>query len=256
MSTRAALDTEAHEVVAPSQRTSRHSCNRENDEACRECAVRSVSVCDALEPDDLASLNLLKEKVCFNPKETLFYQDDSALSVYNVTSGSVRLYKLLPDGRRQIVGFMMPGDFIGLSLSERNGYSADAIDTVHACRFNRADFVSFVVAKPNLLRKLHEAATHELTLAQDHMVLLGRRSADEKMASFLVTMRDRLIRLGSSAVTIPLPMTRQDLADYLGLTLETVSRVISRLGRERVLLVVPNGIRILNSARLEELGAS
>lgn len=256
MATHEAFDLAARAVESRERLAERHGCNAKGAGACADCSVRSVSVCAALDPDELKSLNAIQEKADFESKETLFLQGDVANSVYNITSGSVRLYKILPDGRRQIVGFMLPGDFIGLSLSERNGYSADAIDHVRACRFKRSDFVSFVDEKPHLLRKLHGAATHELTVAQDHMVLLGRRSADEKVASFLITMRDRLIRLGASAVTIPLPMTRQDLADYLGLTLETVSRVISKFGRERVLLVVPDGIRILNPARLEELGAN
>nr|WP_309391972.1 helix-turn-helix domain-containing protein [Chelatococcus sambhunathii] len=198
----------------------------------------------------------MSEKSVLAAKETLFLQGDVADAVYNVTCGMLRLYKLLPDGRRQIVGFLLPGDFVGLSLSERFGFSADAIETVSACRLDRATFARFVDLKPHLLRRLHEAATHELTVAQDHMVLLGRRSAEEKVAAFLLSMRERLRRLGGSSVTIPLPMTRQDLADHLGLTLETVSRVISRLARDRIILVVPDGIRILDLSRLERLGAS
>jgi CRP/FNR family transcriptional regulator len=165
-------------------------------------------------------------------------------------------YKLLPDGRRQIVGFLLPGDFVGLSLNERYGFAADAIDRVTACRFDRDAFAAFVDRKPHLLRRLHEAATHELTVAQDHMVLLGRRTADEKVADFLLTMRRRLRRLGAGSVTIPLPMTRQDLADYLGLTLETVSRVISKLARDKIILVIPDGVRIMDPLRLERLGAT
>lgn len=223
---------------------------------CTACVVRVVSVCASLAADELIGLNDLAEKAKFEPKETLFIQGDEADAVFNVTCGMLRLYRLLPDGRRQIVGFLLPGDFLGLSLSDRFGFSVDAIDSVSACRFDRHAFIAFIDSKPHFLRRLHEAATHELTLAQDHMVLLGRRSAEEKVACFLLSMRERLRRLGSSVVTIPLPMTRQDLADHLGLTLETVSRVVSKLGREKVLLVVPDGVRILDPRRLEEIGAS
>lgn len=231
-------------------------CSTAKAVACAECGVRNVSVCAALQPDELDALNRLSDKARFEPKETLFMQGDEAAAVYNVTCGTLRLYKLLPDGRRQIVGFLLPGDFIGLSLSERYGFSADAIDHVTACRFDRSAFVGFVDSKPHLLRRLHEAATHELTVAQDHMVLLGRRTADEKVASFLLTMRERLRRLGGSAITIPLPMTRQDLADHLGLTLETVSRIVSRFARDKIVLVVPDGLRIMDPERLEAIGAS
>lgn len=231
-----------------------HCANASGD--CAGCGVRGVSVCASLEDDELAGLNGLAEKVRFEPKATLFIQGDDADAVFNVTCGTLRLYRLLPDGRRQVVGFLLPGDFIGLSLAERFGFSADAVDSVSACRFDREAFIDFVDSKPHFLRRLHAAASHELTLAQDHMVLLGRRSAVEKVACFLLSFRERLRRLGSSVVTIPLPMTRQDLADHLGLTLETVSRVVSRLARERVILVVPDGVRILNPQRLEEIGAN
>ncbi|MGE0726065.1 MAG: cyclic nucleotide-binding domain-containing protein [Alphaproteobacteria bacterium] len=223
---------------------------------CEQCKVRSVSVCAALGPDELAELERLAEAAIFAKDEAVVAAGEPASSVYNLTAGSVRLLRLLPDGRRQIVGFLLPGDFVGLSLAERHAFSAEAIEPVRACRFARTAFSSLVDAKPHLLRRLHEAATHELSIAQDHMVLLGRRSAEEKVAAFLVGLRDRLVRLGGSAVTIPLAMTRQDIADYLGLTIETVSRTISRMGRDRVLLVVPDGIRIIDAPRLETLAAS
>jgi len=222
---------------------------------CSECGVKDVSVCDALRAEELDDLNALAEKATFEAKETLFIQGDPAKAVYTVTSGTLRVYKLMSDGRRQIVGFMMPGDFLGLSLSERHGFSVDAIDRVSACRFERLGFVSFIDLKPHLLRRLHEAATHELTVAQDHMVLLGRGSSEERVAAFLLSMRKRLRRLGGGLLTIPLPMSRQDLADHLGLTLETVSRTLSKLARDRVLLIVPDGVRITDAARLERLGA-
>ena len=178
---------------------------------CATCKVRSISVCAALELSELSALEALAEDVHFAETETIALQGDAADAVYTVTEGCIRLFKLLPDGRRQIVGFLLPGDFMGLALLDR---------------------------KPHLLRGLHEAATHELPLAQDHMVLLGRRTAEEKVAAFLLGLRDRRRRLGGNAVTVSLPITRSDIADYLGLTIETVSRTISKLVRARAILVV------------------
>lgn len=221
--------------------------------ACSDCKVRSASICAALDADELHELEKLAEDAHFPDKSTLLMQDDPAASVYNITEGTVRLYKLLSDGRRQIVGFLLPGDFMGLSLGERYAFSADAIEPVTACRFNRLAFSALIDEKPHLLRRLHAAATHELTVAQDHMILLGRRGAEEKVAGFLVSLRNRLRRLGRGSVTVPLPMTRQDIADYLGLTIETVSRMITKLSRDRLLMVVPGGVRILNDAALEAL---
>jgi CRP/FNR family transcriptional regulator, anaerobic regulatory protein len=223
---------------------------------CAGCKVRNVSVCAALDASELDELDALAEDIHFADEQTITVQGDSADAVYTVTEGAVRLYKLLPDGRRQIVGFLLPGDFVGLALSDRYAFCADAIKPVAACRFRRDAFIALTKAKPHLLRRLHEAATHELALAQDHMVLLGRRTAEEKVAAFLVSLRDRRRRLGGGAVTIPLPMTRTDIADYLGLTIETVSRTLSKLARARVILVVPDGVRLLDLERVEALAAA
>lgn len=238
-------------------RSSAHSCPHGLQEGtCAGCKVRSASVCAALDGPDLRRLEELAEEAHFAGKDTIVAQGEAARSVYNVTAGTVRLVRLLPDGRRQIVGFLLPGDFMGLALSERYGFSAEAVEPVTACRFARGAFAALVDEKPHLLRRLHDAATHELEVAQDHMVLLGRRSAEERVAAFLLNLRDRRHRLGGGEVLVPLPMTRADIGDYLGLTIETVSRTISKLARTRALLVVPDGIRLLDAARLEALVAA
>ena len=228
------------------------SCCRAK-ESCLDCKVRLVSICAALDSQELCALEALAEQSIFAPKETLFLQDHPAHAVYNVTEGVVRLYKLLPDGRRQIVGFALPGDFLGLAMADQYGVCADAVELVTACRFSRVAFSGLLDEKPHLLRRLHEFATHELTLAQDQMVVLGRRTADEKIATFLIGLRNRWARLSRASVTIQLPMNRQDIADFLGLTIETVSRTLSRFARERAILIVPDGVRLLDPERMEQL---
>jgi CRP/FNR family transcriptional regulator len=223
---------------------------------CAQCGIRMFSVCAALDMRELCDLEALGREASFAPKSVLFAQDQPADAVFNVTEGVVRLYKLLPDGKRQIVGFALPGDFLGLAMAERYGFSADAVQDVKVCRFPREAFSSFVDAKPHLLRRLHEFATHELSLAQDQMVLLGRRTAEEKVASFLIGLRSRLARINMASVTVPLPMTRQDIADFLGLTIETVSRIFARLAREKAILIVPDGVRLLDVPRIEALAAT
>ncbi|MDJ1158033.1 helix-turn-helix domain-containing protein [Chelatococcus sp. SYSU_G07232] len=225
-------------------------------EGCVDCKVRLLSICAALDAGELCELESLSHPACFEPRTTLFLQDEPAEIVYNVTDGVVRLYRLLPDGRRQIVGFALPGDFLGLSMADRFGFSADAVTRVTTCRFPREVFSAFVDTKPHLLRRLHEFASHELSLAQDQMVLLGRRTAEEKVASFLMSLRDRWARVTGASVTVPLPMGRQDIADFLGLTIETVSRTLTRLARERALLIVPDGVRLLDLPRLERLAVA
>ena len=185
-----------------------------NEHPCAECSVRGFSVCAALDRAELRELEHLGRHVHFAAGETVFAQEEMTTSFYNLLEGVMRLYKLLPDGRRQIVGFALPGDFLGMTASARHNFSADAIGPVVLCQFSRAAFARFSEDKPHLLRRINELAVRELSQAQDHMVLLGRRSAEEKVATFLIGWRDRLVRLTGLAKTVPLPMSRQDIADY------------------------------------------
>lgn len=217
--------------------------------------LRLISLSTALPLAERDTLEPLSRRVSLDQKENLFRQDDPAGSVYNVTSGALRLYRILPDGRRQVTGFAFPGDFLGLSLLDRFNVSADALEPVIACRFDRRAFMELIRSQPSLVMHLHEITGHELSRAKDMMVLLGRRTADEKIAAFLMGLRARYALIGRSSVTLELPMNRLDIADHLGLTIETVSRTLSRLDREGCILVVPGGVRLVDHARLDRLSA-
>ena len=223
--------------------------------ACADCGIRHASVCDALHGDELLDLGRMAQPKLFASRQTLFVEGDEATGLFNVTKGVVRLYILLADGRRQIIGFALAGDFLGLSLNPTFSMSADAITEVKACRFDRAAFVACVEAKSHLLKILHEFTSNELLIAREQMVLLGRRTAKERVAAFLLALRDRYQRIGLCDVGLQLPMTRQDIADYCGLTLETVSRAFSKLVGERIILIVPGGVRLLEIGRLRKIVA-
>ena len=223
---------------------------------CIDCSVRPFSLCSALDKAELRGLEHLGRHVHFASCETAFAQEDLTTSFYNLLQGVMRLYKLLPDGRRQIVGFALPGDFLGMTTSARHSFSADAIGPVAVCRFSRAEFARFIDDKPHLLRRINELAVRELSQAQDHMVLLGRRSAEEKVATFLVGWRDRLTPLSDLARIVPLPMSRQDIADFLGLTIETVSRTFTKLERDGVIEILPGSVCLRDPARAEALAAA
>jgi CRP/FNR family transcriptional regulator, anaerobic regulatory protein len=225
-------------------------------QACIDCAVRRSSVCAALDQAELRELYRLGRHVQFSSRETVFAQEELTMSFYNLLEGVLRLYRLLPDGRRQIVGFALPGDFLGMATSARHSFSADAIGSVAVCRFFRTSFVRFVDDKPHLLRRINEFAVRELSQAQDQLVLLGRRSAEEKVAAFLIGWRDRLAQLSGPMTTVPLPMSRQDIADFLGLTIETVSRTLTKLERDGVIEIMPGSVSLLDPARAEALAAA
>jgi CRP/FNR family transcriptional regulator len=229
---------------------------RANFGRCAACAVRSLSICGALDQADLGEFERLSRQAHLEANEALFTAGQVAGSVYNLIAGVVRLYKLLPDGRRQIIGFALPGDFLGVAPSDRYHFSADAVDSASVCRLSREAFTQFIAQRPHFLMRIQEFAARELMLAQEQMLLLGRRTAEEKIAAFLVGWRQRLAHIGDDRQTISLPMSRQDIADYLGLTIETVSRTLTRFEREKILVIVTGGVRLLDSIRAEALAAA
>ena len=194
---------------------------------------------DALE---LRELQRLATQVYFRAGKTIFSEGELANSVFGLSQGVVRLYKMLPDGRRQILAFALPGDFLGMPLADHHKFSADAIGEVSLCRFSRDDLTKFIQSSPSIMRLLIEFSIRELDMAQDHLLLLGNGSAEEKVAVFLVSWRNRLARLSAFSETVPLPMRRQDIADFLGLKLETVSRTLAKLEQRKVIRVVPKGV--------------
>jgi CRP/FNR family transcriptional regulator len=196
---------------------------------------------------ELSELEKLAHRSSFRAKEPVFAENEPSISVYMLTHGTARLYRMLEDGRRQIVGFALPGDFLGLSVCDRYTYSVDAISQVAVCQFLRAPFLRFLQANPQSLYWMFEAALREINAARDHMLLLGRGSAEQRLAEFIISWRARIGRAGTLSNLVPLPMTRNDVADFLGLTNETVSRVFAKLEREGVVRLVPKGLKLMGS---------
>jgi CRP/FNR family transcriptional regulator, anaerobic regulatory protein len=223
---------------------------------CEHCKVRLVSICAALAHDELAALESIAQPVCFAARETLFLEGDAANAAYTVTSGTLRLYRIFHNCRRQIVGFLLPGDFIAIGVDGKYRYCADAISAVTLCRFGKREFTALVDDKPNLLYRLYDTAEQELESAREHIMALGQRSARERVAWFLIHLRDRCARVDPASDTVPIPMSRQDIADYLGLTIETISRTLSKLARDKAIEILPNGVKVTDVARIERLAAA
>ena len=184
---------------------------------------------------------------------TLFTEGDPATSVYQVVSGTLRLYKALPDGRRQITGFLSAGHLLALAPTEVHPYSTEAITPVSVRRYPRPWFEKLLDEVPGLARRLFAASSDELRAAQDQMLLLGRKTAEERVASFLLMLAD--LHGGAQAESVvQLPMSRGDVADYLGLTIETVSRTLAKMKQQKIItLTSPTRIELRNRARLAEL---
>jgi CRP/FNR family transcriptional regulator len=186
-------------------------------------------------------------RISFAAHSTIITESESATAVYMLTRGSAALYKMLADGRKQIVGFALPGDFLGSPFIERYSSSVDAISEVTARQFSREPFLAFLGSHPKHLCLMLEAAWQETIAAHDHLLLLGRGTAKEKVVEFIVRWRARAGRKGALANLVPLPMSRRDIADFLGLTIETVSRTITKLERENVVRVTSEGLQLMGS---------
>ena len=223
-------------------------------EPCAHCGARSYSVCGAIEDADLSQLAALAVVTEVDAGRTFIEEGESAESFFNITSGTAKLYKLLPDGRRQITGFAGPGHFLGLAVSATYAFSAEAIDPVRFCRFSRPKLRKLLTDFPKLEQRLLEVAATELVAAQEQMLLLGRKTARERLASFLLMHMAQAPACAGRHDRITLAMTRGDIADYLGLTIETVSRTLSRLRVERMIEIPSiSDVVILNRMALENL---
>jgi CRP/FNR family transcriptional regulator, anaerobic regulatory protein len=221
---------------------------------CSTCEARHFSVCNAIADPDLARLATIAMVTEVPAGRTFIDEGEPADSFFNITAGSARLFKVLPDGRRQITGLVGAGHFLGIAVSDTYAFSAEAIGTVRYCRFSRTRLRALLDDFPLMEKRLLEVAANELVAAQEQMLLLGRKTARERLASFLLLQSRQGLPCGHARGRFALPMTRSDIADYLGLTIETVSRTLTRLRSERLIgLVSQNEVVILDHRALERL---
>ena len=187
----------------------------------------------------------------FGRNAEVFGEGEPAEYVYKVVSGAVRTYKVLSDGRRQIVAFHMPGDVLGLEPGEEHSCSAEAITDSQVLLVRRATLFKAAERDADIARSLWELTTTELRRSQQHALLLIK-SAQERLAAFLLDMADRL----SVKSEFELPMSRQDIADHLGLTIETVSRTLTQLADSSVIqFLASRRIVLRNRSMLSEMNA-
>ncbi len=223
---------------------------------CAHCDVRERNFCAALDPHEVQALSKIMTEAKVAPHAALFREGEPADTVMNITSGAVKLYKLLADGRRQILGFRFAGDFVGLTAGQDYTYTAEALEDTRVCRFPRKRMEALRETFKRIDKRLLELSMEELAATQEQLVLLGRKTAEEKVVSFLLLLANGQVRRGEPVEPIRLPMTRSDIADYLGLTIETVSRTFSLLKRRGLIaLDDTTHVRVGNREALEEIAA-
>ena len=226
---------------------------------CADCPIRHNAVCARCETDELAALDAIKFYRSFEAGQTLVWSGDRMDFVASVVTGVATLTQVMEDGRTQTVGLLFPSDFVGRPGRDKAPYNVIATTDVLMCCFRKKPFEELMVRTPHIGQRLLEMTLDELDAAREWMLLLGRKTAREKIASLLAIVARREaglhLRAARGKIECDLPLTREAMADYLGLTLETVSRQISALKREGIIglegkrhVIVPDFDRLLEEA--------
>jgi CRP-like cAMP-binding protein len=203
---------------------------------------------------DIAALQRAATKVRLQRNVTIFNEGDNADHLYKVTSGVVRLCKYMSDGRRQVCGFRMPGEFFGLTDVQLHECSAEAVTNVVLASYRQEQFQAMSETMPVLRRQMRSVLSSQVLEMQEQIVLLGQQTAMERIASFLLALARRTGSEHDDVVDIP--MSRQDIADFLGLTIETVCRAFTDLKRNHTIeALTAHQFRLRNLAALNALTA-
>jgi len=225
---------------------------------CESCRVKGLSICGGFAVDHAEELAGITQRVSCTAGSTLFTEGDQADYFYTVTNGVVQFSKYLLSGRRQILGFLLKGDFLGLAVQDQYSYTAEATTNCNLCQFNKKQFERLMSTYPTLEHTLFNAVSNELMEVENRMVALGHQLAEKRLAAFLTWYWDRMQYLSpTSETSVTLPMTRRDIADYLCLSIEAVSRAFTKLRTQNIIaLGDPHNVRILNLEKLQDLAES
>jgi CRP/FNR family transcriptional regulator len=230
--------------------------NSEVPVLCRSCEARHRGMCGVLEPEQLIQLARSTHKARHAPGAELIGDSTEVHSYANVMRGVVKLTKVLEDGRQQVVGLQFAPDLLGRLFGRQSAVTAEAAGPVELCVVPRGTLERLIEANPTLERKLMQQTLRELDEARDWMVTLGRKTALEKVASFLHLIATHADPAPEAAlgISFDLPLTRLDIADFLGLTIETVSRQVTRLRQNGVIVVTNNRhVEVPDLGRLQAL---
>ena len=222
--------------------------------ACKECSLRELCLPLGLAEPDLSALDkLIKRRRTLKKGEALYRFGDPLRSLYALRVGTVKTTGLMEDGRVQVTGFYMPGELLGIDAinTDRHPCSAEALEPAEVCEIPYQALESLAHQIPGLQHQLFRVMSREIVRDEQMLMMLGRMTAEERLAASLLNFSRRQARLGMPPNEIRLTMSRQDLGDYLGLALETVSRLFSRFQEEGLISVHGRQIRIVDSKRLQ-----
>lgn len=224
-------------------------CNHDYQVNCGNCRLNSICLPLALESDDIQQLDdIIQRSKPLQKSQHLYREGDDFQSVYAVRSGTLKAYKTTDDGREQVTGFYFPGEILGMDGISNNSHasSAKALETAAICEIPFTSLEKLSSVMPNLQRHFFQLMSREITEDQLLITLLSKNSADERVAALMLSISSRNARRKLSATQFRLPMSRVDIGNYLGLTVETVSRVFSRMQKMEILRVDNKEIEILD----------
>ncbi|MCG8324792.1 MAG: fumarate/nitrate reduction transcriptional regulator Fnr [Thiotrichales bacterium] len=226
---------------------------------CANCNLSELCLPRGIDRDNLETLsNMVHQTSLFDPGQYLFRAGDKLENLIAIRTGTTKLFIVDETGEEQIVGFYFPGEILGLDAIETESHTCNAValDSSSYCTFPYSQLDALCKNIPALRNQMFRFMSREITHENKLILTLNKRNSEEKLATFLITLSERFKRLGYSATEFKLSMSRQDIGNYLGLTIETVSRVLSRFNKEGLISLDRKQVRILDYPALKDLCAS
>jgi CRP/FNR family transcriptional regulator len=223
-------------------------------EICGTCGSRVAGLCRPLDAAAIDDVMGEAAQLALSPRDILFHEGDSASHVFTLVQGTAKLTRVLPDGREQVLGFRFSGDVLGYTGGTHYPFAAQLLTPAQVCRLERRKLDGLLRRYPALERRLLDLCVQELAATQDQLVTVGRRTSEARVAAFLLSLAEAGRRRHHAGSVLDMPMTRSDIADFLGLTLETVSRTLTAFRRRGWVREPSHGrIEILRREQLLQL---
>ena len=236
--------------------SSEKTCPHNAQISCGDCRLGSICLPLAMEDDDIVKLDeIVQRGRPLQKSEHLYRENDGFTSVYAVRSGTIKTYRLTGDGQEQVTGFYFPGEILGMDGISKDQYanSAKALETAAVCEIPFNSLEQLSTQFPSMQRHFFQLMSQEITNDQQLITLLSKNTAEERVAALLISISARNARRKLSATSFRLPMSRTDIGNYLGLTIETVSRVFSRFNKQGLISVEGKEIALLDSDALKNI---
>ncbi len=224
--------------------------------SCGSCSLSELCLPHGMDGDDMQALDdIVKRQLPYQPGHHVFRAGDRSRALFAVRSGALKSYCTTEDGDEQVLGFTLPGELVGLDGMSTGAYASNSVvlETASICELPYNKLEDLCRSLSGLNRQMMRVVSKEITTDQEMLLLLGKRNAEERLAAFLLSLSGRYKSRGLSTTEFNLPMSRQDIGNYLGLAIETVSRLFAHFQKDRLLKVNRRNIELLDMPRLRAM---